>query len=330
MTNDQNRGADGLAPVIAFPSRPTAEASADADDGALAEAEKATQLDRLRARITSVEQGEAQPEATPSNAARSNVTALPSAAQPSASQKSAPQTSAPRLSDTERPATRAVGPSFGPTSGEPRVGADTDGRRGAATSTRGGAWARGRGGKHVRFNEADADDPAETTPPLTGEDAIEDGVQRLTRVLARSPKSAQECDAHLQVNTDLDEAQRGEVLDRLRGYGYLDDERLAEQLVTGKLARKGLGRAGMARELRQRGLDSDIIDDALESTDASEFDLALELATKRARSLSDLDPEVARRRLYGYLGRRGFSGSIVSQVVHLALQPPTSSGPYFK
>lgn len=316
MTNDQNRGADGLAPVIAFPSRPTAEASADADDGALAEAEKATQLDRLRARITSVEQGEAQPEATPSNAARSNVTALPS--------------SAPRLSDTERPATRAVGPSFGPTSGEPRAGADTDGRRGAATSTRGGAWARGRGGKHVRFNEADADDPAETTPPLTGEDAIEDGVQRLTRVLARSPKSAQECDAHLQVNTDLDEAQRGEVLDRLRGYGYLDDERLAEQLVTGKLARKGLGRAGMARELRQRGLDSDIIDDALESTDASEFDLALELATKRARSLSDLDPEVARRRLYGYLGRRGFSGSIVSQVVHLALQPPTSSGPYFK
>lgn len=189
------------------------------------------------------------------------------------------------------------------------------------------------GPSFVPADDADADEPGsavDAAPPLTPEAAIADGVERLTRLLARSPKSAQECDAHLRANTELDEAQRGEVLDRLRSYGYLDDERLAEQLVTGKLARKGLGRAGMARELRQRGLESDVIDDALESADTSDFDLALELATKRARSLRDLDPEVARRRLYGYLGRRGFSGSVVSQVVHLALQPPKSSGPYFK
>lgn len=189
------------------------------------------------------------------------------------------------------------------------------------------------GPSFVPADDADADEPGsavDAAPPLTPEAAIADGVELLTRVLARSPKSAQECDAHLRANTELDEAQRGEVLDRLRCYGYLDDERLAERLVTGKLARKGLGGAGMARELRQRGLESDVIDDALESADTSDFDLALELATKRARSLRDLDPEVARRRLYGYLGRRGFSGSVVSQVVHLALQPPKSSGPYFK
>jgi regulatory protein len=86
----------------------------------------------------------------------------------------------------------------------------------------------------------------------------------------------------------------------------------------------------MARELRQRGLDTETIDDALDESDASEFDTALELANKRARSLQDLEPEVARRRLYGYLGRRGFSGAVVSQVVDLALQPQRRSGPYFK
>ncbi|UQN14072.1 regulatory protein RecX [Gulosibacter sp. ACHW.36C] len=330
MTNDPNRGDDGLAPVIAFPGRPAAAADAapEGAGGGLSEADKATQLDRLRARITSVEQGASEQAAELGDAPRSNVTALPSASlsQQAVSPDSAPSQPAPWGA---RQSAKSAGPRFAPTDDDDAQPAGGDEvRRG--TQTGAGAWARGRGGKRVGFSNAEPDEGAETTPPLTGEEAIEDGVQRLTRVLARSPKSAQECDAHLQINTELDEAQRGEVLDRLRGYGYLDDERLAEQLVTGKLARKGLGRAGMARELRQRGLDSDIIDDALESSDSSEFDLALELATKRARSLSDLDPEVARRRLYGYLGRRGFSGSVVSQVVHLALQPPKSSGPHFK
>jgi regulatory protein len=173
-------------------------------------------------------------------------------------------------------------------------------------------------------------EPADEASAPSADELLDDAVTRLTKWLARSPKSERECDAYLVEQTELDASQRAEVLERMRGYGYLDDARLAEQLVNGRLARKGLGKAGMARELRQRGLDTETIDDALDESDASEFDTALELANKRARSLQDLEPEVARRRLYGYLGRRGFSGAVVSQVVDLALQPQRRSGPYFK
>lgn len=294
MSNDQTRDDDGLAQVIAFPGAWARHAARDDEDAPS---------------VSGAASSDTAAEAVPNKADQlARLRAHIASVEQGESVPAGP-------AEAEHPEAAAAMP-----------GAEPDARperRSNVTSLRPGP-------RFVPADDSVADDPADVAPPLTPEEAIADGVERLTRALARSPKSAQECDAHLRAHTELDEAQRGEVLDRLRSYGYLDDERLAEQLVTGKLSRKGLGRAGMARELRQRGLESDVIDDALESSDTSDFDLALELATKRARSLRDLDPEVARRRLYGYLGRRGFSGSVVSQVVHLALQPPKSSGPYFK
>ena len=46
-----------------------------------------------------------------------------------------------------------------------------------------------------------------------------------------------------------------------------------------------------------------------------ELEAARAFAQRRARTLVGLDSRVARRRLFGALGRRGFRGSVVSSIL---------------
>ena len=109
-------------------------------------------------------------------------------------------------------------------------------------------------------------------------------------------------------------------LDRLESVGLLDDAALALTLVYTQHTRKGLGRTAIAAELRRRHIDQAVIDDALtEIDDDDEHGRALELAQRRARQLTNLDHEVAERRLSGYLARKGYPGDIVRAVVIEAL-----------
>lgn len=149
---------------------------------------------------------------------------------------------------------------------------------------------------------------------------IEEASDLLVRALARSPKSIREAESFLSTKTELGPREREQIVNRMVDLGYLDDAALAEQLVGGSLSRKGLGRGGMSRELRKRGLTDDVIHEVLGEFDGSEeFERALELARERASRFRGLDYETAQRRLYGYLARRGFGGDIVGRAVKAAL-----------
>ncbi|KAB1641873.1 regulatory protein RecX [Gulosibacter chungangensis] len=150
---------------------------------------------------------------------------------------------------------------------------------------------------------------------------VEEASDLLVRALARSPKSVREAEEFLANRTELGPREREPIVNRMIDLGYLDDASLAEQLVSGALSRKGLGRGGMSRELRKRGITDEIIQTVLGDFDGSEeFDRALELARERASRFRGLDYETAQRRLYGYLARRGFGGDIVGRAVKAALE----------
>ncbi len=124
-------------------------------------------------------------------------------------------------------------------------------------------------------------------------------------------------------------------LERLESVGLLDDAALADSLVRSLHERKGLGRSAIVAELRRRKVDSSAIDEALEQLDGTdELAMATELAIKRAPQVRNLAPEAAKRRLSGFLMRRGYNGSVVSQAVAAALRPTTSQparrGPRFE
>ncbi|MCT9821497.1 recombination regulator RecX [Microbacterium sp. W1N] len=96
------------------------------------------------------------------------------------------------------------------------------------------------------------------------------------------------------------------LIDRLLRHGYLDDARLAEQLVHTGVDRKAQGRSALAQTLSQRGIPREVTQAALDALPDDDAERALEVARTKVRSVRGLDREVAVRRLVGQLSRRGF------------------------
>ncbi|MEO7121550.1 MAG: regulatory protein RecX [Lacisediminihabitans sp.] len=119
----------------------------------------------------------------------------------------------------------------------------------------------------------------------------------------------------------LDEEVVEAELVRLESVGLIDDAALAATLVRTRRDRKGLGRSALTAELRSKHIEQQHIDQALEQVDDDdEQSRASELALRRVPQMHSLDAETAKRRLTGFLLRKGYAGSVVRTAVDEALR----------
>ena len=96
---------------------------------------------------------------------------------------------------------------------------------------------------------------------------------------------------------------------------------LAVTLVFTQHTRRGLGRAAIAQELKRRHIDAETIEEALaEIADDDELERATELALKRVPQLHAVDDETAKRRLNGFLARKGYGSSVVRAAIQTAME----------
>jgi regulatory protein len=168
----------------------------------------------------------------------------------------------------------------------------------------------------VTFETVEAETvEAEATPGVvTGDDVYES----LLRKLGMADMSSHEVRLWLR-EKDLDEAQAEEMLAKVEHLGYVDDYRLAEQLMHRLTNRKGAGRSAIALELRKRHLSPGAIDEALQGIDQEvELDRALAQALQRAPGLQRFDKNTAERRLQGFLARRGYPSDVIREAVRAA------------
>jgi regulatory protein len=107
------------------------------------------------------------------------------------------------------------------------------------------------------------------------------------------------------------------VIDHLRRLGYLNDEQFARDWAANRVRSRGFGRQRLEQELRFKGISSPIIRESLSTlfVDISEADIARKEADKKLKSLGRFEPEVRRRRLAGYLERKGFSSEIIRSLL---------------
>lgn len=141
----------------------------------------------------------------------------------------------------------------------------------------------------------------------------------LLRKLGRADMSVHEVRIWLR-SKDAAEGDAEALIDKFERLGYLNDERLAVALTERLSERKGKSRGAIAGELRQRGIPSAYIDQALAGVEEeAEQAKADELALARVRQFHQLDDSTAERRLMGYLTRRGYSGGVVRHAVRQAM-----------
>lgn len=119
---------------------------------------------------------------------------------------------------------------------------------------------------------------------------------------------------------DVPEDVASEVLDAFEASGLIDDARYAGRFAELSREQRGLSRRGIAAKLKEAGVDPEIVGDVLERyEEASERDVALELARRKASSSDGLDREARFRRIAGFLARRGFPSGIVVSVTNEVL-----------
>jgi regulatory protein len=85
--------------------------------------------------------------------------------------------------------------------------------------------------------------------------------------------------------------------------------------VTSRHHGRGLARRALAGELRQRGVDSELVGEALAEVDGeTEAATARALVERKLRTLSGT-PEAVFRRLVGLLARKGYPAGLAVSVV---------------
>jgi len=135
------------------------------------------------------------------------------------------------------------------------------------------------------------------------------------------PRSTEELLRRLR-QKGFSEDQAEDAAARLQELGMLDDASFAESFVRDRVRLKPHGKRRLQQELRRRGVDprtaGAAIGEVLESEQTSELEMARRAAAKW-RPRAGEDPSSARRRLYGFLARRGFAGDAVMQVIRETL-----------
>lgn len=98
--------------------------------------------------------------------------------------------------------------------------------------------------------------------------------------------------------------------------GLLDDREFVKYWVNWRLEVNPRGRDFIRLELRQKGVDEDLINEALNKLPSEdELTIARELASKQRNKLKNLEPAKIKSRVYAYLKRRGFRSGIIWDII---------------
>jgi len=104
------------------------------------------------------------------------------------------------------------------------------------------------------------------------------------------------------------------VLDRLEESGLQSDARFAEVFTQEAHRGRGLSTSAVQGELRRRGVEAGLAAEAATEPTEAEEARARAVAERRATRLSGMPPEVRRRRLEGFLARRGYPGDLCRRI----------------
>ena len=166
----------------------------------------------------------------------------------------------------------------------------------------------------------DLSGPPQDPPPdlqSLGPDADPESVARtilLDQLTGRARTRRELADKLRSRNVPDDVATR--LLDRFTEVGLIDDAAFARLWVESRQSSRGLAKRALADELRRKGVDAELVREAVDEVDpADEEEAARALVRKKLPSLRKVDRTTAIRRLVGMLARKGYSAGLAFAVV---------------
>jgi regulatory protein len=145
--------------------------------------------------------------------------------------------------------------------------------------------------------------PAEVEA-LRAEDDVEKAFNAALNFLSFRPRSRREIEDYFR-RRKLEPEVGVAVVERLERIGVLDDREFARFWVENRQTFRPRGTRALKAELRQKGIESEIIDDTLADI-GDEEETAYQAGIKKARSYRTADEREFFRKMLGFLQRRGF------------------------
>lgn len=146
---------------------------------------------------------------------------------------------------------------------------------------------------------------------LQSADQVEKAKDAAIHYIEYRPRSVAETRQHLH-KKEYPDAVIEQVLERLEAVNLLNDADFARYWVEQRETFKPRSKIALQQELRQKGIDRNLIDAAVAEVD--EIAAATQAAEAKARRWGTLPEQQFRQKLGGLLQRRGFGYDIVREV----------------
>ncbi|GGJ05742.1 recombination regulator RecX [Streptomyces brasiliensis] len=196
--------------------------------------------------------------------------------------------------------------------GSRRAGRGTRGQDGGTRGRRGFGEPSGEDGGSFSSSRAEREEPPG--------DPAERARAICLRLLTGTPRTRKQLADALRKREIPDDVAEA-VLSRFEEVGLIDDSAFAGAWVESRHHGRGLARRALAQELRTKGVDKSLIDEAVGRLDSEqEEETARELVERKLRSTRGLDRDKRIRRLAGMLARKGYSEGMALRVVRQALE----------
>ena len=143
-------------------------------------------------------------------------------------------------------------------------------------------------------------------------DAGEVALQRAMNFLSYRARSEKEVIDNLRKHGTPEPAIT-QTVERLKTSGAINDEKFARMWRENRTELKPRGAYALQSELRRKGIPDRVISRTLENLD--EAGLAYTAGLSRVKKLNAADEQEFKRKMYGFLGRRGFGYETIQEVI---------------
>ncbi len=146
------------------------------------------------------------------------------------------------------------------------------------------------------------------------------GRQRYTVEEMRKKLSARVVKINRKQNLETENGEKTPaVIARLQELNLLNDEEYAELYIRDQQQKKPQGLRLLKRNMAQKGLSKDIINEAVnafsEDLSEKEYELAKYAAQKKLKSLTKYPQQKQREKLGRFLASRGFASNIIFRIL---------------
>jgi len=137
------------------------------------------------------------------------------------------------------------------------------------------------------------------------------------------PRSEKEIKDYFK-RKNFDALMHDNLVKKLKHLELLDDEKFAKWWIDQRVQFKNKSKRVIQMELRQKGIDKNIIDDAFGETVIDEGKMARELLEKKAYKWKKLEPRLARQKMSQYLAGKGFSWDVITNLCKFDMSSSSS------